>query len=75
MLMTPPPGYSPSAINQQVVQPLGVPGQQGLPGHGTLGASTPYGSSLGTGGLGHMAGVPAAPHTANIANMTKALGS
>ena len=49
MLMTPPPGYSPSPMNRQTVQPLGSPAMQGMPitGGGSLGASAPYGSSLG----------------------------
>ena len=34
MLMAPPPGYNPAAVNRQTVSPYSVPGQQGLAAQG-----------------------------------------
>lgn len=45
MLITPPPGYAPSAINRQTVPGLGAPGPQGLVPQGYT-SSQPAGSLL-----------------------------
>jgi hypothetical protein len=80
MLMAPPPGYSPSAMNRQMVQPFGGPPAPGMPisGGGSLGASAPYGSSLGHPVTAPMPGSsmhgPALGGMANSMNMAKALG-
>lgn len=78
MLMAPPPGYSPTSVNRQSVQGLGAPGQQGMSVLGnTLGASAPYGSSLGRPGMPPSPGAaihgPPLGGMANT-NMAQALG-
>lgn len=54
MLMNPPPGYSPFAINRQFVSPLGTPGVQGANVTGTkpTGAFAAPKPSLGKNSMG-----------------------
>ena len=59
MLFSPPPGYNPSAVNNQNVTPFNVPGQQGGT---TQGYYNPYKSSY------HLPSNYAVPSTVNAPN-------